>query len=214
MVPGGGVGVELEDGQEFYGGDAELAEVGDFFHEPRVGAAGFLADAGSGRASKAANVHFVDDGSGGRVADREVPLPVVGGEIRDHAFHCVRRIVAGFRSGLAAVASRHGDGTPVGIQKDFVGIETRAGCGIRCSLHAIGINLAGLHARHEDMPVVIDARRGIDAHAARRAGIINVVEEEQFHAGGVAREKPEFRAALDERGTECRTGHGRGCSGF
>ena len=70
-------------------------------------------------------------------------------------------------------------------------------------MHAIAIELAGFHARHERVPVVIgpvDARIQFDAPAG--PGVVRPIEEQQFHARGGAGEQAEVRAPAAQGGAE------------
>ena len=70
-------------------------------------------------------------------------------------------------------------------------------------MHAIAVELAGFHPRHERVPVVIgpvDARIQFDGPAG--PGIVRPVEQQQFHASGGAGEQTEVRASAAESGAE------------
>ena len=53
--------VELENGEQFDSGDAEIAKIWDLFDQARIRAAKFLCDAGTGVSGETADMHFVDD---------------------------------------------------------------------------------------------------------------------------------------------------------
>jgi len=86
------------------------------------------------------------------------------------------------------------------------------------SVGAVGINLSRLEAGDEGVPVVVAAvGRWVQRDGARRAGVIDAVEEEQFQCGGVAGEDAEVDAAGEDgcaqRATGA-TGYGAGDGGL
>ena len=106
----------------------------------------------------------------GRPAQRPSPSQSYARGSTTTLFIAVGGVVAGCAGGLAAVALRNGDGAAVRIEQDFVGIEAQAARGVERPVDAIGIDLAGCDAGHEDVPVVIGAvGYGIERDDARRA---------------------------------------------
>ncbi len=132
-----------------------------------------------------------------------VAFPIVGGRIRHHALHRRGGVVAGLGGGCAAVFRRHHHAAAIGIQQHLGRIEPHPARRIGRPMHAIAIELARLHSRHECVPVVIgpvDVRIQFDGPAG--PGVVRPVEEQQFHARGGAREQAEVRAAAAEGGAE------------
>ena len=156
--PGGAVlGVELEDRQQFDRGDAELLQIRNLLDQAGIRAARLLRDAGAGMAGEAAHVHLVDDGPRGRALQRRVPFPVVRVRIHHHALHRCRGVVAFLPRGVAAVVlwNNHARG-----RKDRAGLcrdQTAFRSADRTVPEPDSRRSARLHARHEDVPVVIGA---------------------------------------------------------
>ena len=77
-------------------------------------------------AGEAADMHFVDDSSGGRPVERRVAFPIVGVGIYHHALHCHRIIITFFTRSFATVVLRNNRATSVGIKEDFGRIEAHS----------------------------------------------------------------------------------------
>src|SRR5206468_1708455 len=95
--------VELEHRQQLHRGNAELLEIRDLLDQAGERAARRLSDPGTRVASEAADVHLVNDGAGGRLAQRDVCLPIVSARIDDNALRRRRSVVAFSLRSLAAV---------------------------------------------------------------------------------------------------------------
>ena len=102
-----------------------------------------------------ADMHFVHDCPRGRFRQRDVPFPIVGVRIDDHALHGGGCVVAFLTSRCTTVVFRNDHATAVGIQQYFVGIESQSRGRIEWSMDAIAIDLPRLSARNEYMPVVV-----------------------------------------------------------
>ena len=81
------VGVEREHRQQLDGGDAEVDEVRDLLDEARVGPAPSRVHPAARVSGEALDVRLVDHGLRERAIERPVALPVVRGEVDDHALH-------------------------------------------------------------------------------------------------------------------------------
>ena len=154
-------------------------------------------------AGEAAHVHFVDDRPCGEVLQGGIGFPVVGGRIRHHALHSGSGIVAGQAGSLTAVVRRHHYGAAIGVEQHFGGVEPHASRRVKRPMHTIAIDLPGLYARHENMPVVVgsvDGRVQFDDPA--RVAIVRAIEEQQLHLQGGAGVQAEVRPARAERCAE------------
>ena len=66
-------------------------------------------------------------------------------------------------------------------------------------MHAIAIELACLHPRHERVPIVVcSVDVGIQFDGSAGPGLVRPVEEKQFHASSRTREKAEVRSPAAE----------------
>ena len=77
-------------------------------------------------AGEATDMHFVDDGSGGRPVEWRVVFPIVGARIYHHALHRHRGIITFFTRSFATVVLRNNRATSVGIKEDFGRIEAHS----------------------------------------------------------------------------------------
>src|SRR5690349_17936108 len=93
-------------------------------------------------ASKAADVHFVDDRPTRGESQRRVALPVVRATVDDHVLHRGRGVFARGLSRLTAVAVRHNDSAAIRVEQRFRLVKTQAIFRPRGSRDAIGIELA------------------------------------------------------------------------
>ena len=118
----GFLGVELVHGQELDRRDPEVDEVRDLLDEPGVGPAERRVHAAVGVGREPADVGLVDHGVGERPVQRPVALPVVRGEVHDHALHrpqvVVPRAVLARAAGGSPVAVGHGHASPVRVEQD------------------------------------------------------------------------------------------------
>ena len=144
------LGIELEDRQQFDGGDAEFLEIGNLLDQTGIGAASVLGDAGTGMAGESAHVHLVDDGPGGGPFQRRITFPIVRRRVHHHALHRRRRVVAFSTGSVTAVVFRHNDAAAIWIEQHFGRIKPHP--------------LRGIKWRRER-----DSRRSVPAaHPARR----------------------------------------------
>ena len=140
----------------------------------------------------------------GRRSER-VAFPVVCGWIDYDALHRRGGIVAFEARGIAAVIAGDGYGAPIGIKQNLRGIEPHAVDGIIRPVDAVAVELAGLHAGHKYMPVMVCAVADeIDGDDARGPGIVFPLEQKQLHGGGVARIQAEIGAPGNEGSAERR----------
>ena len=154
-------------------------------------------------AGESAHVHLVHDGARGRPLERRIAFPVVSTRIDDHALHRRRGVVAFMAGGVATVVFRHNHATAVRVEEDFGGIKAHAVGRIERSLNAIAVELPGLHARHEHVPVVVrPVADRIEADHARRPGVIFPVKKQQLHACGAAGEDAEIDATVNDGGAK------------
>ena len=106
---------------------------------------------------EAAHVHLVDQGAGEWRAERPIALPVVGRRRGDDAPHRGGAVVARAHGRVAVVERRHGDRQAVGIDEHLLRVEPEAALRRKRAVSAVGVDLAGVQARHEHVPVVIGA---------------------------------------------------------
>ena len=197
------LGVELKDGQQLDGGDAEFLQIGNLLDQAGIGAALRLGHAGAGMAGETAHVHLVNDRPRGRPAQRRVAFPVVGARIRHHALHRRGGVVAGLGGGFTTVLRRHHHAAAIRIQQHLGRIEPHPARRIGRPMHTIAIELARLHSRHERVPVVIGSVCAwIQFDGPAGSGIVGPIKEQQLHARGRAGEQAEVRAAAAEGGAE------------
>src|SRR6266850_4424334 len=205
--------VELKNGQQLNSGNAELLQIGNLLDQAGICAAQILAKAGTGMTREAANVHFIDDGSGGRMAEGRVTFPIVSGGIHDNTLHCRGAVVAGSVRRPAVVIFWDDDTAAIRVKKDFGWIETHAVCGSERPLNSIGVELTGLNRIDERVPVVIGAVGGrVEMNDAGGVWVVFSIKEEQVHAYGIPREQAEVDAAIDNgcaNGRALASGDGR-----
>ena len=193
------LGVELEHGQKFHCGDAELLEIRDLLNQAGVRSPSLLADSGIRMTSESADVHLINDGTGRRQLQRAVSLPIVSAWIDDNTFHCGRGVVALSPGGLAVVVPRNDDAATVGIQQNLRRIEPKSARGGRRPIDSVAVNLSWPHAGYKRVPVVVSAARcWIDPNQTGRTGVMLLVEEQEFDARRSPREKTEVDAAIGD----------------
>ena len=112
-----------------------------------------------------------------------VALPVVGTAIHDDALHRRGGVVASQARSIAAVILGNNNAAPIGVEENLGGIKPHSARGIERPLHPIPVKLSRLHARYEDVPVVVrTVCRGVDRDHAGGAGVILPVKEQQLHS--------------------------------
>ncbi len=196
---------------ELHGGDAEVLEIPD---------GGGAADAGVGAAQlgghvfpelgEAAHVGLVEDGLVQRAGRAGDVVPGEGGVHDDGLGHedgVVAVVEAQVGGVVADAVAEHavvpldvaGDGLGVGIEEEFVGVETQALFGLVRALDAVAVELAGLQLGEEAVPDVVGAFGEPDAV---RLGPPEIVEEAQLDAGGVFGKEREVDAVAAPRRAE------------
>ena len=197
------LGVELEHRQQLHGRHPEVAEIRDLLDQAGVGAARLLSDPRARMAREPAHVRLVHDCARGRPAQRRVPFPLVRVRVHHHALHRRGGVVTVLGSRSAPVAVRHDHAAPVRVEEHLLGVESQPARRVGRTLHAIAVDLAGAQARHEHVPVVVRAvDGGIDADCPGGPRVVDAVEEQQLHAGGVPGEYTENHPLLGRRGAE------------
>ncbi len=112
------------------------------------------------------------------------PFPIVSARIHHDALHGRGGVVALHSGGVAAVVFRNHDTSAVRVEKQLGGVKAETARGIGRSVNAEAVDLSGLNAGYEGVPIVISAVGcGIDADNARRTRIIFAVEKQQLDAG-------------------------------
>ena len=151
--------IELEDGQQLDGGDAQVLEVRDLLDQPGIGAALPGRHAGAVVAGEAPHVELVDHGLGEGALERLVPFPVVAPAVggRHHALHRHGRVVPGPAGGPAVVAFGDRHRQAVGVEEQLLPVEPQATLRGEGAVRAVAVDLARPQARHEGVPVVVGA---------------------------------------------------------
>ena len=189
--------IELEDGQQLHGGDAEVLEVGDLLDQPGIRAALPGRHPGAFVAGEAAHVELVDHGLGERALERLVPFPVVAAAVggRHHALHGRGRVVAGTAGGLAVVTFGHRHRQAVGVEQQLLPVEPQATLRREGAVRAVAVDLSRAQPRDERVPVVVGAMRvRIERDDPRRPPRAGLVEQQQLQPGGALREDAEVHA--------------------
>ena len=197
------LGVELKHRQQLHRRDAEVHEVRDLLDQPGVGASLPGRDARARVAREAAHVKLVDQRLGERPIERRIALPVVGAGIGDDTLHGGRGVAARPAGGLAIVGVRDGHGEPIRIEEHLVAIEPQATFRCEWPLGPVGVHLAGLQVRHEDVPVVVAAvPHRVERDDPCRLFGIPVSEQQQLDERGALREYAEVDPARTDRGAQ------------
>ena len=126
-------------------------------------------------------------GSRRRMPQRCVTFPVVGGGVHHHALHGSCTVV-GVRGGIALRGSRRE--RPHRDHRDRAEAwwdRTAAPRWIVRPLDAIAVDLAGRHPGDESVPVMVRAILAGSRPTTRAAGIVDMIEQQQLHPGGVTR---------------------------
>jgi hypothetical protein len=132
-----------------------------------------------------------------------ITFPVVGGELGHNALHGGGGIVAGLSSRLAIVFPWHHHPSAIRIEQNLGRIEAQAARRVGRPMHAVAVDLARFHSRHEGVPIVICSMDAwIQFDGSTGPGVVRPVEEQQFHALRIARKKTEVRALPDNAGPE------------
>jgi hypothetical protein len=99
---------------------------------------------------EAAHVRLIDDGICHGVAKGLVAFPVVARGVNGDRSHQLAHVVF-WRAGATAVPEGIGLASGVGIDENFVAIESLGG-GIRGAIDAVSVVGTGLQASHEGVP--------------------------------------------------------------
>ena len=103
------------------------------------------------------------------MSQRAIALPVVIRRIDDNALHRYRCVVCVPAGAIAVIALWDDDASAVRIEQDLVAIEPVSVLGVVRTVGAVGVDLSGLDAGHEDVPVVVrPVGVRIEADRARR----------------------------------------------
>src|SRR5262249_37192006 len=198
---GRGLRIELKHGQELHRGDAQILQVGNFLDQPGVSTALRGRDTRTGMMGKSFHMELVYHRLGKRPLERHIVFPVVAFRIGDDALHGCDSIVAGARSSPAIVCVRDGKGDTVRVKQHLLAFTRKSTVWLEGTVCAIGIQLTGLEAGHEGVPVVISAVLiGPKGNYPRRLRSILVIEQEQFNQRRSFRENAEIdTAAADTR---------------
>ena len=149
---------------------------------------------------ESSHVHFVHNGLRGRVPQRYVAFPVVRARVDHDALHRAGGVLARSGRRVTTVRRRNRHATAVRIEENLGGIEPHPSRRVGGPLDSVAVHLARLHARHEDVPVVVRAvGRGIDGDHERGPGVVDAIEEQQLDPSRVPREHAEVRAGRPKR---------------
>ena len=115
----------------------------------------------------------------------------------------VQRQVAWLAGFAARVFFAHRHALAVGVEQYFVCIKAQTVARIDRSVGAIGIYLAGLQPRHQDVPVMEGVVGfGVELDDTRGLGIIHIIEQQQLNAGAAAGVYAEIYALGRKGGAE------------
>ena len=120
---------------------------------------------------KPANVHLVDDGLGGRAAQRRVAFPIVraaGPPPRSSSPS--KALSPRGRLRLAAVIPGNNHAAPVRVEQNLGGIKPHAARGLEWPVGSISVKLPWLNTRHKYVPIMAGAV-GRGSMVITRAGI-------------------------------------------
>jgi len=103
--------------------------------------------------------------------------------VNDDALHRSRGVISRAGRSFTAVVLRNDGGPAIWVKENFKGIEPQAISGIEPARNLVGIDLARLHVRYENMPVVIGAiDLGIETDHTRWLAVSFVVKEQKIYA--------------------------------
>ena len=153
--------IELEHRQELDGGDAQVLEVRNLFDQARRRCRASPAETPElGWLREAAHVQLVDDRLGERpsAAARRLPSRSAPGSATT-LFIALGGVGAGPAPRPAVVGVGNRDGEPVRIEQHLLAVEPQTAFRRERPVGPVAVDLPGLEARHEGMPVVIGAVR-------------------------------------------------------
>ncbi len=186
--------------EQFDGGDAEIAQMGDDggMRESGVRSAQVLGHVGMCR-GEGADVQFVDDG-GVPVGLEAGASAALGGGGDDGEGNVATGVAVGsaserfvvVRQERVGVAEAAGDATRVGIEEQLAGIETAAGLGVPGTVRAQPVTGAHRGVGDDAVPDPV----GPFGQAVARLGAV-VVDHADVHRGGLGRVDGEGDTAVD-----------------
>ena len=129
-------------------------------------------------AREAGEVHLVNDGRGKIPTQRLITLPIVSAGIEHRAFHGDRAALSVSARAVAGIRLGHDHGAPVRVEQSLARIETQALLGIEGAEGAIGVELSGADAGHENVPVVVrTVLARIERNHMRRMRVRSTIEK-------------------------------------
>ena len=168
------LGIELEDRQQFDGGDAELLQIRNLLDQTGIGAASLLGNAGTGMAGEAPHVHLVDDGPRGGPFQRRVAFPIVGAmgpppRSSSPSRRCRLPRLAAIAAVVSSAQRRRGHTDRAELWLDQTAFPLRDQTGLERDSR----RSARACVRHEHMPVMVGAvGNRVEADHARRLGVL------------------------------------------
>src|SRR6516162_3667121 len=121
------------------------------------------------------------------------------------ALHCSLSVGDRTACGFTTVIPRCDSAPAVWIKENFGRIEPLAISGIERARYSVGIDLAWLHGRHENMPVVIGSvNRGIERNHSCRLVVIFLVKKQEIYARGMTGVNAEVDASIGNGGSQRR----------
>src|SRR5262245_43957115 len=117
--------VELENRQQLRCGNAELFQIRNLLDQTLIRAAYVLCDARAGMASKASNMHFVNDRTRRGTPERRVSFPIVGLRIHDDALHRNGGVVFLTARGVPAVLVWNDHAASIRVKENFSWVESQ-----------------------------------------------------------------------------------------
>lgn len=179
------LGIELEYRQQFDRRDPEVLKIRDLLDQAGIRAAPGVAEARTRVAGEASHMHLINDGLRRRPAQGLVSFPVVGGGIDHHALHCHGGVVTRLGGRLAVIVRWNHHPAAIRIQQHLCRVKAHSPGRIGRPVHTVGIELAGLHAAHACMPIVVgpvDVRFQLDDSAG--GCVTGTAKEQQLDVRG------------------------------
>ena len=202
--------IELEDGEQFDRGDAELLQIGNFLDEPGEGPR--LGDQGIGVHREAAHVQFVDDGIFHRQNERHILAPVVGAAPIEAAAMGAALVAQAVEVvPVAAPVGAVGDRGAAWVEQDEVRIEAMSAAHGSVNAPAVAKDLGRIVDM--DMPKIAGA---MGARIERDVGEDLVAVQwlkNQLHGGAMPAHENEVDALRQRRGPERRRSASAGAEG-
>src|SRR5215472_6097407 len=129
--------------------------------------------------SKAPNMHFVNDRPRNRSVERRITFPIVRVRINHYVLHRAGGVVfPPSNCRVAVVRCRYGYASAVRIEENLRRVEAQSVVRIARTFDTIAVDLAWLHIRHKDMPVMERAvGERVETDYTRRMTIILTVKQ-------------------------------------